>query len=251
MTPEPAIDVEAFKKFEREGYSRLAQGYDKATAMVTSQVDDAILDAAEPNQASHFWTSPTVMTGAIIGLWQTGVEGRGIVQAQVFWKAVVEDRADFLDRLIARLEAHGIRYCLVGGQAVNAYVEPVVSLDLDVAVATEQLELVERLLQQEFVVERFPHSLNVSAPGSALRVQIRTDPRYGPFVARATPRLVLGIQLPVARLEDLLDGKVWAAMDPGRRPSKRQKDLADIARLLEAYPALRERVPAEILARLV
>jgi hypothetical protein len=62
---------------------------------------------------------------------------------------------------------------------------------------------------------------------------------------------VLGIQLPVARLEDLLDGKVWAAMDPGHRPSKRQKDLADIARLLEAYPALRERVPAEILARLV
>ena len=33
--------------------------------------------------------------------------------------------------------------------------------------------------------------------------------------------------------------------------STRQKDLADIARLLEAYPALRERVPAEILARLL
>jgi len=45
MTPEPTIDVEAFKKFEREGYSRVAQGYDKATAMVTSQVNDAVLDA--------------------------------------------------------------------------------------------------------------------------------------------------------------------------------------------------------------
>lgn len=47
MTPEPAIDVEAFKKFEREGYSRVAQGYDQATASVTSQVNDAILDAVE------------------------------------------------------------------------------------------------------------------------------------------------------------------------------------------------------------
>jgi hypothetical protein len=166
------------------------------------------------------------------------------VQPKVFWKAVVEDRTDFLDRLIARLETHGIRYCLVGGQAVNAYVEPVVSLDLDVAVATEQLELVERLLREEFVVERFPHILNVSAPGSALRIQIQTDPRYGPFVAPATPRLVLGIRLPVARLEDLLGGKVWEAMDPGRRPSTRQKDLADIARLLETVPgARRTRAP--------
>jgi hypothetical protein len=62
---------------------------------------------------------------------------------------------------------------------------------------------------------------------------------------------VLGIRLSVARLEDLLDGKMWEAMDPGRRPSTWQKDLADIARLLEAYPALGDRVPAEILARLL
>jgi len=45
MTSEPAINVEAFKKFEREGYSRMAQGYDQATASVTSQANDAILDA--------------------------------------------------------------------------------------------------------------------------------------------------------------------------------------------------------------
>jgi hypothetical protein len=70
-------------------------------------------------------------------------------------------------------------------------------------------------------------------------------------VDRATRRELLGLRLPVARLEDVFQGKLWAALDPDRRPSKRQKDLADIARLLEAYPALRERVPAEVLARLV
>jgi hypothetical protein len=40
-------------------------------------------------------------------------------------------------------------------------------------------------------------------------------------------------------------------LDPSRRPSKRQKDLADIARLIEAYPYIRQKVPGEILARLV
>lgn len=45
MTSESTIDVEAFKRFEREGYSRVARGYDKATAMVTSQANDAVLDA--------------------------------------------------------------------------------------------------------------------------------------------------------------------------------------------------------------
>jgi hypothetical protein len=55
----------------------------------------------------------------------------------------------------------------------------------------------------------------------------------------------------VARLEDVLRGKVWAASDPNRRASKRQKDLADIARLLEEHPGLRELVPQAILHRLI
>jgi Nucleotidyl transferase AbiEii toxin, Type IV TA system len=126
-----------------------------------------------------------------------------------------------------------------------------VSLDLDLVVAANQIGTVEALVRDSFVVEQFPHSVNVSLPGSDLRVQIQTDPRYAPFVDRATVRDVLGVPLPVASVEDLLQGKLWAATDPTRRPSKRQKDLADIARLLETDPALRERVPADVLARLV
>jgi hypothetical protein len=173
------------------------------------------------------------------------------MRAQVFWQTVTADRTDFLGRLVALLREHGIRYCVVGGQGVNAYVDPVVSLDLDLAVAVEQLPDVERLLSETFRVERFPPSLNVSDAGSDLRVQIQTDPRYGPFVDRATSREVLGVRLPVARAEDVLQGKVWAVTDVSRRPSKRQKDLADIARLLEAFPSLRASVPADVVARLV
>ena len=164
---------------------------------------------------------------------------------------MVADRVDFLERLIALLTDRKIRFCVVGGQGVNAYAEPVVSLDLDLAIAVDQIAQAEALLRQAFSVESFPHSLNVSMPGSDLRVQIQTDPRYAPFVDRAETREVLGVRLPVARLEDVLQGKVWAVTDPTRRPSKRQKDLADIARLLEARPALREHVPPEILSMLL
>jgi len=172
------------------------------------------------------------------------------MQALEFWKRVTADRADFLESLIALLAEHGVRYCVIGGQAVNAYAEPVVTLDLDLVVAMDQLPEMERVLRERFRVERFPHSLNLSMPGSQLRVQIQTDPCYEGFVDRAGRRDVLGLELPVASPEDLLQGKVWAAIEPRRRPSKRQKDLADISRLLEAYPDLRSRVPAEILARL-
>lgn len=172
------------------------------------------------------------------------------MEPRVFWKTVTVDRSEFLDRLLAVLGEHRIRYCIVGGQAVNAYAEPVVSLDLDFVVAVEQLAETERVLREVFTVERFPHSLNVSSAGSGLRAQIQTDARYFPFVDRAVEREVLGVRLPVAALEDVLQGKIWAATDPARRASKHLKDLADIARLLEAYPHLQPRIPADILAQL-
>ena len=173
------------------------------------------------------------------------------MQAQTFLKAITMDKADLLERLIALFEEQGVAYCVIDGQGVNAYVEPLVSLDLDVVIAADRLVEVEKLLTKSFTVRRFPHSLNVAAPDSDLRVQIQTDVRYADFPARAAVREVLGRPLSVASLEDVLQGKIWAALDPERRGSKRQKDLADIARLLEAYPHLRARVPTEILDRLV
>lgn len=114
---------------------------------------------------------------------------------------------------------------------------PLVSLDLDIAVAAEQVDLAESVLSSQFQVER-PHSINVEEKGSDLRLQIQTDERYMAFVERSQPREVLGKVLPVADIADVLSGKVWAASDPTRRASKRLKDLADIARILELRPDL-------------
>lgn len=173
------------------------------------------------------------------------------MQALEFWKTVAMDHSNLLENLIAFLRDRDIQFCVIGGQAVNAYVEPLVSLDLDLAVAIHQLEQVESLLEKHFTVKRFPHSLNISIPGSDVRVQIQTDARYASFLERASTRKVLGMELPVASVEDVLQGKVWAVSDTERRGSKRQKDLADIARILESYPALRSKVPQEILSRLM
>jgi hypothetical protein len=170
---------------------------------------------------------------------------------RAFWKTVTVDRSDLLDRFLRALRDEKVHFCVIGGQAVNAYADPVVSLDLDLVVVATDLQRLEPRLRQEFTLDRFPHSLNVSSAGSDLRIQIQLDPRYAPFTDRASELDVLGERLPVAAVEDVMAGKVWAASDPERRASKRQKDLADIARLLEVAPALRARVPKEILDRLI
>jgi len=126
-----------------------------------------------------------------------------------------------------------------------------VSLDLDLVVAVDQIAKVETLFEEHFVVKRFPPSLKVTIPNSDVRVQIQTDERYSSFLERAAPRSILGMNLPVARVEDVLQGKLWAALDSERRGSKRQKDLADIARILENYPQFRSQVPPEILKLLL
>lgn len=172
------------------------------------------------------------------------------MQALAFWKAVAMDQSNFLEGIIGLLAEHGIRYCVIGGQGVNAYAEPLVSLDLGLVVAVDQLEEVERLLGSCFHLERFPHSLNVSKSGSQLRVQIQTDPRYFDFPDRSSEREILGMRLPVASVDDVLSGKIWAAQDPERRASKRRKDLLDIERLIEAHPQLLNQVPREIAERL-
>lgn len=54
----------------------------------------------------------------------------------------------------------------------------------------------------------------------------------------------------VASLPDILRGKVWAYSDEARRKSKRQKDLSDIMRLVEAHPELRSQLPLQIASQL-
>jgi len=138
----------------------------------------------------------------------------------------------------------GSGYCVIGGLAVNAYAEPVVSLDLDIVVMAVDIEKVcEAAQANELQVKEFEHSINFNSPKSDLRIQLQTDPRYQEFIARSVECKVLGYRMKVASVTDVLQGKVWAYLDKSRRKSKRQKDLADIMRLFEVNPALVEQLP--------
>jgi hypothetical protein len=167
-----------------------------------------------------------------------------------FINTVANGKTDVLQVFLDAVSHLGVDYCVIGGIAVNAYAEPVVSLDLDAVVAAADIEAVCAAVAQYFKIERFPHSVKLSSSESDLRIQLQTDPRYQEFIRSATVRSVLGYELKVATVEDVLKGKIWAYSDEQRRMSKRQKDLADIMRLIEAYPELGNKIPSEIRNRL-
>lgn len=81
---------------------------------------------------------------------------------------------------------------------------------------------------------------------SAISIQLSTEDLYRDFPSRAVAADVHGILLRVASLEDTLQGKIRAWSDPERRQSKRIKDLADIARLVESHPHLWDALPSEL-----
>ncbi len=165
---------------------------------------------------------------------------------KLFINGLANSQADVIQQLLDLLQSMNVRYCVIGSLAVNAYVEPVVSLDLDIVIAVDTMTQFVQAAEGKFQVKRFSHRINLESANSALRIQLQTDARYQAFIANASLRNVMGYEMRVAALEDVLQGKAWAYLDPSRRKSKRQKDLADIFRLVEAYPHLQKLLPEAI-----
>ncbi|MGA2322313.1 MAG: hypothetical protein ABSG22_00505 [Sedimentisphaerales bacterium] len=164
-----------------------------------------------------------------------------------FVKRMANGKSDIIQVFLDILSKTGSRYCLIGGLAVNAYVEPVVSLDMDVVAANEDVSAIcKAAKEQGLKIEQFEHSVNLTSANSDLRIQLQSDPRYQKFISNADGRNVLGYTIRVARIEDVLQGKVWAYSDKTRRKSKRQKDLADIFRIIEKFPQLEASLPQTI-----
>ncbi|HSS49807.1 MAG TPA: hypothetical protein VLX28_12765 [Thermoanaerobaculia bacterium] len=72
------------------------------------------------------------------------------------------------------------------------------SLDLGLALAPGEIERLGVLFGPPIRIERFEHSVNLSAPDSDLRIQLQVDPRYDEFPARAEVRDALGHKPPAA-----------------------------------------------------
>jgi len=166
---------------------------------------------------------------------------------RTFLNSIANGEKDILQIFLVLLSEADTAYCVVGGLAVNAYVEPVVSLDLQFVADMKDLEKITKLAETKgFKIEKHEHSVSFSSTSSDLRIQLQTDSRYQAFIPRSTPKEILGYRMQVARKEDVLQGKVWAYTDETRRRSKRQKDLADIMRLVESFPELEKTLPKSI-----
>ena len=150
-------------------------------------------------------------------------------------------------RLVDCLERADVAWCAIGGVAVNHWAEQMmVTQDVDFVVAADSVERVVSLLEEAgFRSERFEWSINFKGH-SAVSIQLSTEDFYRDFPSRAVAADVNGILLRVACLEDTLKGKIKAWSEPGRRQSKRLKDLTDIARLVEAHQHLRDMLPDEL-----
>ena len=144
-------------------------------------------------------------------------------------------------------------WCVIGGLAVNAYVEEVVyTADADLIVASERLaEVLVALKRQGFRVQTKRFWVNVQRPSSAgrrkgLLIQFSTDPAYQEFIARAKRGYILGERVPLASLEDLVKAKIAAYLDPQRKADKRDKDRMDLRRLGRSNPQIISLLPLEI-----
>ena len=154
---------------------------------------------------------------------------------------------DDVMRLVDCLERADVAWCAIGGVAVNHWAEQtMVTQDVDFVVVAEVVERTVSLLEDAgFRPERFEWSINFKGR-SAVSIQLSTEDFYRDFPTRAVAADVNGILLRVACLEDTLKGKIKAWSEPGRRQSKRLKDLADIARLVEAHPHLSDMLTDEL-----
>ncbi len=152
-------------------------------------------------------------------------------------------------RLIDALETADIDWCAIGGVAVNHWArEPMVTQDIDFVVATSEIERAITALERSGLrAERFEWSVNFQGD-SKLSMQLSTEDFYRGFPTRAVAADVHGILLRVASLEDTLRGKIKAWSEPARRQSKKIKDLADIARLIESHPRLWPNLPENLQA---
>jgi len=159
--------------------------------------------------------------------------------AKQFYDWQTAGGTDDVMRLVDCLERADVPWCAIGGVAVNHWAaQPMVTQDVDFVVVSDAVNRVVRLLEEVgFQAERFEWSVNFKGQ-STVSLQLSTEEFYREFPFRAVPADVHGILLRVASLDDTLRGKMKAWSEPGRRQSKRIKDLADIARLVEAHPHL-------------
>ncbi|MEW5947194.1 MAG: hypothetical protein AB1742_13440 [bacterium] len=167
------------------------------------------------------------------------------MNAREFYNRINKSEKDIIAEFINFLDGNEIDYCVIGGIGINAYCEPLITLDFDCVVFMESASDTVKILRKNktFKVKKHPHTIEIRSEYSDLKIHVQSDKRYQPFLKRAKYRNVLGYNLKVAAKEDILRGKIREYSDPERNELKREKDLLDIKRLIAKYPRLKKLIP--------
>lgn len=145
------------------------------------------------------------------------------------------DLADVFRRVVAVLDRLGTTWTLVGAHAVNVYVRPRATVDLDFVVDGRMLKRILDGLAAEF------GPLEMTDIGAALRITnlsvdlIRSDnhPLFRAALDRGEVRG--GPRVPPPEL--LVTLKFLSATSPWRKPGERKQDAADLINVYQAAGA--------------
>ncbi len=168
------------------------------------------------------------------------------MDAKTFFNAVTDSKIDFLQEFIDIINELNINYCVIGGLAVNNYTDPYVSRDIEIVIVANKIEKLVTVLKKRFRVKELIKSINVTTPLSALIIDIKTDKRYQAFLNGTQLGHVVGYDLMVASIEDVLQGKVWAWENPKHKYSEKVQDWTYIARIIEKYSHLMPKLPKDM-----
>jgi hypothetical protein len=146
------------------------------------------------------------------------------------------DLADVYPRAVAVLDRIGATWTLVGAHAVNLYVRPRATVDVDFVIDGRMLKKVLVALEQEF------GPLETTDIGAALRITnlsidlIRSDnhPLFRAALDRGEVRGG-GPRIPPPEL--LVTLKFLSAVSPWRKPGERKQDAADLINVYQAAGA--------------
>lgn len=162
------------------------------------------------------------------------------MKANEFYNKATNSKFDIIAEFLGLLHNEGIAYCVIGGVGINAYCEPLLTLDFDCVIAKDRIkDLKEKIKAKGFKIKTHPHTYEVIHPNSDVRIQLQRDERYQGFIKGASFLTVLDYKMKVAKKEDLLYSKLWAFQDKTRNKLKREKDILDIHRLTDKYPELK------------
>lgn len=165
--------------------------------------------------------------------------------------------ADLLRLLVTRLEGARIRYALGGSIASMAYGEPRATLDIDVVVKLDPVQVDELLRlfpspefyasrERVMAVAEEGGSFNVIHPGSGMKIDffVASDPIEERQIVRRIHKEVLpGLMAHFSPPEELILKKLQYLRDGGS-----EKHLRDVQAMLEISP---ETIDRSLLAELV